>query len=152
MAPVLWRLYKFEKLKATAYAYDVTTWTHEGTPEQQEAALQQGLSTIDDFLTEVGMKPSPEKTKHTVFGAGREQRNLQLAFVGNLIAREESIKTLGVNEMRKKWKQALNVVRRISHRLRGAGEATVKKLVMATLVPKITYAARYNRIRSCHKG
>ncbi|XP_042145563.1 uncharacterized protein LOC121835437 [Ixodes scapularis] len=165
MAPLLWRLYKIEKLKATAYADDVTIWTHEGTPEQQEAALQEGLNTIGDFLKEVGMRPSPEKTKYTVFGAGNVQRNLQLTFAGDPIVREESIKLLGVTfgnspsitdkwmaEMRKKWKQGLNLVRRISHRLGGAGEATARKLVMATLVSKITYAARFYSLRSCHKN
>ncbi|XP_040065994.1 uncharacterized protein LOC120839705 [Ixodes scapularis] len=111
------------------------------------------------------MRPSPEKTKYIVFGAGNVQRHLQLTFAGDPIVREESIKLLGVTfgnspsitdkwmaEMRKKWKQGLNLVRRISHRLGGAGEATARKLVMATLVSKITYAARFYSLRLWHKN
>lgn len=164
MAPLLWRLHKIQLLNATAYADDVTIWTHEGTPDNQKAALQEGLDTIADFLKEVGMFPSPDKTKYTVFGKGREQTDLALTFAGDPIGNEDSIKVLGVNfgyaidnttkwltEIRHKWKQGLNLVRRISHRLGGAGEKTARKLVTATLVSKVTYAARYYKLTKGHK-
>lgn len=165
IAPLLWRLHKIQLLNATAYADDVTIWTHEGTPDNQKAALQEGLDTIADFLKEVGMFPSPEKTKYTVFGKGREQTDLALTFDGDPIAKEDSIKVLGVNfgyaidnttkwltEIRHKWKQGLNLVRRISHRLGGAGEKTARKLVTATLVSKVTYAARFYKLTKGHKN
>lgn len=106
------------------------------------------------------MKPSPEKTKHTVFGAGQEQMKLQLTFAGHPIAREESIGILGVSfgyapditdkwmtETEKKCKQGLGPIRGISHRLGGAGGSTANKLVM---VPFTRSHVRQDSIKYAH--
>lgn len=159
MAPLLWQLYKIPNLRATMYADDITIWTYQGPPETQVVALQKGLDTIAAYLAEVGMFPSPEKTKYTIYGRDQDNKRLGLTFAGDPIQNEGSIKILGINfgykprinkawmaEMSKKWKQGINLVRRISTKMGGAGEKTAKKLVTAVLVSKIAYAARFYRL------
>lgn len=163
MAPLLWELHKIPQLKATAYADDITIWTHIGTEDIQKRTLQRGLDTIDRYLQRVGMQPSSEKTKYTTFGKGHENKDLGLTFAGNALQCERFVKILGINfgykrslatewvkESTKKWRQGLQLVRRIASRLGGAGEKSAKTLVTAVLMAKVTYAARFYKLRSEH--
>ncbi|KAG0435362.1 hypothetical protein HPB47_018533 [Ixodes persulcatus] len=122
-----------------------------------------GLDTIEEYLADVGMFPSPEKTKYTIYGRDQDNKTLGLTFAGDPIQKADSVKILGINfgykpriskawlaEISKKWKQGINLVRRISTKMGGAGEKTAKKLVTAVLVSKIAYAARFYRLTKTH--
>ncbi|KAG0436523.1 hypothetical protein HPB47_017900, partial [Ixodes persulcatus] len=145
------------------YADDITIWTYQGPPETQVVALQKGLDTIEEYLADVGMFPSPEKTKYTIYGRDQDNRNLGLTFAGDPVQKADSVKILGINfrykpriskawlaEISKKWKQGINLLRKISTKMGGAGEKTAKNLVTAVLVSKIAYAARFYRLTKTH--
>lgn len=91
VAPFLWKLQKIPDLKATAYPDDIAIWTFKGKKHYQRQTMQLGLDAIGDFLREVDMIPSPEKTKYTIFGRGHEDSTLQMKFAGvHILANRKS--------------------------------------------------------------
>lgn len=102
---------------------------------------------------------SPETSKYPVFGKEYSEKHLKLKFAGDPIEREALIKVLGLNfgykadqklvhTIKRQWKQGSRRLRRIVARMGGAEEKVAKRLIMATLVSKITYSARFYRLRA----
>ncbi|KAG0445666.1 hypothetical protein HPB47_023495 [Ixodes persulcatus] len=90
--------------------------------------------------------------------------DLDLKFDGQRIDKEAEVKLLGVhfgngkhvannwlNSITRTWKQGLQLIRRISHRMGGAGEKTAKTLVQSVLVSKIMYGIRFYKLTYRHK-
>ncbi|KAM7289872.1 hypothetical protein ISCGN_030000 [Ixodes scapularis] len=109
------------------------------------------------------MFPSPEKTKYMLYGRGHSTLDLGLTFDGSHISKEPFIKILGVNfgyssqvaaewvkSISRQWRHGLHLVRRISHRLGGAGERIAKILVTSVLASKVAYAARFYSLKRVH--
>ncbi|KAM7303708.1 hypothetical protein ISCGN_013649 [Ixodes scapularis] len=109
------------------------------------------------------MFPSPEKTKYMLYGRGHSTLDLGLTFDGSHISKEPFTKILGVNfgyssqvaaewvkSISRQWRHGLHLVRRISHRLGGAGERIAKILVTSVLASKVAYAARFYSLKRVH--
>ncbi|KAM7295076.1 uncharacterized protein ISCGN_024581 [Ixodes scapularis] len=122
MAPLLWRLAVIPDLAFTVYADDITAWTmgSDNAPPP-ETTIQRALDVVSDFLKEVGLHPSPEKTRYLDFGKGWEKIDADLRFDGEKIDKVAEHSILGVNihqggnpsawieRMRSTWKKGPQV-------------------------------------------
>ncbi|XP_029826911.3 uncharacterized protein LOC115312129 [Ixodes scapularis] len=161
MAPLAWRLNKISTLKFTIYADDITIWTTSGNPARREQTLQKGLDTIEAFLKEAGLSPSPDKTRYMIF-TRKGHPTHDLTFGGLPIAQAETHKILGVffnqrkspkewlTRMAKIWKQGTALVRRIAQKTGGASEEVAKTLIRAVLASKVLYGANYYKLNKSH--
>ncbi|XP_042148480.1 uncharacterized protein LOC121837099 [Ixodes scapularis] len=126
-----------------------------------EQTLQKGLDTIEAFLKETGLSPSPDKTRYMIF-TRKGHPTHDLTFGGLPIAQAETHKILGVffnqrkspkewlTRMAKVWKQGTALVRRIAQKTGGASEEVAKTLIRAVLASKVLYGANYYKLNKSH--
>lgn len=74
MAGLPARLRRVTGLGFTIYADDITLWTKGGAMANQEQTMQQGIDEVLEYLQNVGMKASPEKTQFMVVARPRDHR------------------------------------------------------------------------------
>ncbi|XP_042142358.1 uncharacterized protein LOC121833283 [Ixodes scapularis] len=165
MAPLLWRLAVIPDLAFTVYADDITAWTmgSDNAPPP-ETTIQRALDVVSDFLKEVGLHPSPEKTRYLAFGKGWEKIDADLRFDGQKIDKVAEHSILGVNvhsggnpsawieRMRSTWKKGLSIVRRLATRAGGLGERLAKTVVQAALISKISYGLRFYKFNTAQRA
>ncbi|XP_042143361.1 uncharacterized protein LOC115310606 [Ixodes scapularis] len=147
-------------LQHTTYADDITLWvdprnTKLDTKETVET-MQTALDAIDQCLQTTGMQPSPEKTAFLIVGGLEHNRaQIHLTLAGQSIQRspERWIRILGVplheqggaqewiKQLKPKWRQQLQLIKRMGNRLGGAGTRTIRLLTQAVLTSKACYGA-----------
>ncbi|XP_040066214.3 uncharacterized protein LOC115316881 [Ixodes scapularis] len=161
MAPLLWRLAAVPDLAFTVYADDITVWTMgSDSAPLPETTIQRALDVVSDFLTESGLRPSPEKTRYMAFGKDWDKVDADLRFNGQQIQKATEHSILGVNihsggdptiwieRMRTTWKKGLSIVRRLATRVGGLGERLARTVVQAALVSKISYGLRFYKLNT----
>lgn len=75
------RLDTLRDLRFTIYTDDITLWSTTSTITHQQWTIQHALNTIDAFLADTGMSPSPEKTQYLImYGCSSDEACLQLHF------------------------------------------------------------------------
>ncbi|KAG0410316.1 hypothetical protein HPB47_012581 [Ixodes persulcatus] len=158
MAGLPTRLAENEGMGFTIYADDITLWTSGGPPGAQEQTLQDGLNTVADYLRQVGMAPSPEKTTYVVVADASNRKKgvknlFNLCLEGRPIQCQHSIRVLGLpihgdggastwlTKVTKTWRQTLGLIRR----------ATSKSLVHALLMSEAMYGINYLRVTGAQK-
>ncbi|KAG0423369.1 hypothetical protein HPB47_000844 [Ixodes persulcatus] len=168
MAGLPTRLAEIEGIGFTIYADDITLWTSGGPPGAQEQALQEAINTVADYLREVGMAPSPEKTTYVVVADAsnrkKDVKNLfNLCLDGRPIQCQRSIRVLGLpidedggastwlTQVTKTWRQTLGLIRRATSKSWGANESTLRMLVHALLTSKAMYCINYLCVRGAQK-
>ncbi|KAM7284348.1 hypothetical protein ISCGN_001442 [Ixodes scapularis] len=168
MAGLPARLAEIEGIGFTIYADDITIWTSGGPPGAQEQALQDGLNTVADYLREVEMTPSPEKTTYVVVADASNRKKgvknlFNLCLDGRPIQCQHSIRVLGLpidedggastwlTQVTKTWRQTLGLIRRATSKSWGANECTLRMLVHALLTSKAMYGINYLRVTGAQK-
>ncbi|KAG0426635.1 hypothetical protein HPB47_026270 [Ixodes persulcatus] len=139
-----------------------------GPPGAQEQALQDGLNTVADYLREVGMAPSPEKTTYVVVADASNRKKgvkdlFNLCLDGRPIQCQRSIRVLGLpidedggastwlTQVTKTWRQTLGLIRRATSKSWGANKSTLRMLVHALLTSKAMYGINYLRVTGAQK-
>ncbi|KAM7304855.1 uncharacterized protein ISCGN_014755 [Ixodes scapularis] len=160
MADLPTRLRRIQDLGFTIYADDVTLWTKGGSLGEQEQIMQRGIDEVTNYLEEVGMEPSPEKTQYMVVARPRDHRKgiahlVQLQLKGQTIGRQPSIKILGVTfeetarstkwlpELEKTWNQTLKLIRKTTGKSWGADEKAIRIMAEALLTSKALYSCNW---------
>ncbi|KAG0440860.1 hypothetical protein HPB47_016146, partial [Ixodes persulcatus] len=86
MAPLLWRLAVIPDWAFTVYADGITAWSlGSNKAPSPENTIQRTLDVVSDFLKEVGLHSSPEKTRYLAFGKGWGNVDTDLRFDGQKI-------------------------------------------------------------------
>lgn len=160
MAGLPARLRRVTGLGFTIYADDITLWTKGGAMANQEQTMQQGIDEVLEYLQNVGMQASPEKTQFMVVARPRDHRKgvadqVDLHIQGQKIKREKQIKILGVTfeetarstkwlpALEKSWGQTLKLVRKTTSKSWGADEDTIRILTNALLTAKALYSCNW---------
>ncbi|XP_042144107.1 uncharacterized protein LOC121834468 [Ixodes scapularis] len=145
-------------LQHTTYADDITLWVDPRNTKldtkETVVTKQTALDAIDQCLNTTGMQPSPEKTAFLIVGGLEQNRaQIQLTLVGQSVQRslKRRIRILGVplheqggaqewiKLLKPKWRQELQVIKRMGNRLGGAGTRTIRLLTQAVLTSKACY-------------
>ncbi|KAG0413802.1 hypothetical protein HPB47_009061 [Ixodes persulcatus] len=129
-----------------------------------ETTIQRAPDVVSDFLTESGLRPSPEKTRYMAFGKEWNKVDADLRFNGQQIEKATEHSILGVNihsggdptiwiqRMRTTWKKGLLIVRRLATRVGGLGERLARTVVQAALVSKISYGLRFYKLNATQRA
>lgn len=165
MAPLLWRLAIVPDLAFTVYADDITAWTmgSDNAPPP-ETTIQRALDVVNNFLSETGLRPSPEKSRYMAFGKNWEEVDADLHLDGQKIDKVTEHSILGVSihsrgdptawieRMRSTWKKGLSIIRRLATRAGGLGERLARTMVQAALVSKVSYGLRFYRLNVAQRA
>ncbi|KAG0430009.1 hypothetical protein HPB47_023093 [Ixodes persulcatus] len=144
----------------TTYADDITLWVDPRNTKldtkETVVTMQTALDAIDQCLQTTGMQPSPEKTAFLIVGGLEHNRaQVHLTLSGQPIQRspERWIRILRVplheqggaqewiKQLKPKWRQQLQLIKRMGNRLGGAGTRTIRLLTQAVLTSKACYGA-----------
>ncbi|KAG0415201.1 hypothetical protein HPB47_007649 [Ixodes persulcatus] len=144
----------------TIYADDVTLWTTTGNATDQQRHMQSALDIVTTFTCNTGFELSKDKTMYMVIPAKRRSSSsdMQLCVEGTPITPTDNIKILGVpfnknrrastwiTQVKKHWKDGLELLRAITSKAWGAQEDLLRHLVRTLLVSKVVYGLNFLRL------
>ncbi|KAG0412675.1 hypothetical protein HPB47_010193 [Ixodes persulcatus] len=144
----------------TIYADDVTLWTTTGNATDQQSHMQSALDIVTTFTCNTGFELSKDKTMYMVIPAKRRSSSsdMQLCVEGTPITPTDNIKIMGVpfnknrrastwiTQVKKHWKDGLDLLRAITSKAWGAQEDLLRHLVRTLLVSKVVYGLNFLRL------
>lgn len=164
------RLNTIQNVKYTIYADDITIWTTQGSDGQIEAALQEAVSAVEDYLQPTGLKCSPAKSELMLItprGKRFKERPVDITIKtgdGGEIPKVKTLKVLGlrlrdkgsnektlVNELQTKIFRAVRLINKVATRQQGMKEDSLLRLTQSFAISHVAYVASYHNWRADEK-
>lgn len=164
------KLNTIQNVKYTIYADDITIWKTQGSDGQLEAALQEAVSAVEDYLQHTGLKCSPAKSELMLItprGKRFKEQPVNITIrTGDRgeIPKVKALKVLGlrlrdkgsnektlVNELQTKIVRAVRLINKVATRQQGMKEDSLLRLTQSFAISHVAYVASYHNWRADEK-
>lgn len=164
------KLNTIQNVKYTIYADDITIWKTQGSDGQLEAALQEAVSAVEDYLQHTGLKCSPAKSELMLItprGKRFKEQPVNITIRtgdGGEIPKVKALKVLGlrlrdkgsnektlVNELQTKIVRAVRLINKVATRQQGMKEDSLLRLTQSFAISHVAYVASYHNWRADEK-